>query len=306
MNKQVFTDKSEWLESRKQSIGSSEIAAILGMDSYATPYDIWLRKTGRAKPFKGNAATQRGHLLEDAVAQYFEIETGHRIIKRSAEEYIVRHDQHDFVAVSPDREYFHKDGGRGVCECKTTLMDVSDGIPRKWFAQLNYQLGTMGLEFGAVAHLSKFMDFGYEEFDFDPVLYDRMINAAGEFMRLVEADTPPEAMRAEDILKMFDHIEEDKIALAEDNIIKATKKVANCKQHIKDLKAEQSEAEEVIKLHMRDAARLETNTGDLLATWKEQSRSYFDKKAAAEKHPDIIQEFTEQRTSRVFRLKVGK
>ena len=51
---------------RKRFIGSSDAAAILGMDPYRTAYDVWLEKTGKVDGFEGNAATEAGNLLERA------------------------------------------------------------------------------------------------------------------------------------------------------------------------------------------------------------------------------------------------
>ena len=51
---------------RKRYIGSSDAAAILGMDPYRTAYDVWLEKTGKVDGFEGNAATEAGNLLERA------------------------------------------------------------------------------------------------------------------------------------------------------------------------------------------------------------------------------------------------
>ena len=37
----------QWLENRKGGIGSSEVATIVGLNPYETPYQLWLRKTGQ-------------------------------------------------------------------------------------------------------------------------------------------------------------------------------------------------------------------------------------------------------------------
>jgi len=40
-------NKEEWLEERKNGIGGSDAATILGLNPYKTNIDLWEEKTGR-------------------------------------------------------------------------------------------------------------------------------------------------------------------------------------------------------------------------------------------------------------------
>ncbi|HFC9341278.1 TPA: YqaJ viral recombinase family protein, partial [Enterococcus hirae] len=37
----------EWLEDRKKGIGGSDVATVLGLNKYKSPYQLWLEKTGQ-------------------------------------------------------------------------------------------------------------------------------------------------------------------------------------------------------------------------------------------------------------------
>jgi len=63
----------EWLADRKKGIGSSEIAAVIGQCKYSTPYQVWLVKTGRAKEFAGNWATEHGKEFEPKARARYEL-----------------------------------------------------------------------------------------------------------------------------------------------------------------------------------------------------------------------------------------
>lgn len=39
-----------WLKSRKAGVGGSDMSTILGLNSFKTPYELWLEKTGRVEP----------------------------------------------------------------------------------------------------------------------------------------------------------------------------------------------------------------------------------------------------------------
>ena len=66
----------EWHEHRRLNRNASESAAILGISPWVSPYQLWLLKTGRAKP-EANAAMRHGTALEPAARAAYEDRTGH-------------------------------------------------------------------------------------------------------------------------------------------------------------------------------------------------------------------------------------
>ena len=55
-------DRAEWLEYRKDGIGSSEVATILGLNPWETPYQLWRRKKGLDAPKDETFAMKAGHI----------------------------------------------------------------------------------------------------------------------------------------------------------------------------------------------------------------------------------------------------
>ena len=68
----------EDLGDRTKYIGASDTPAILGLDLYRTPYDVWLEKTGRIPPtdLTGNKAAEAGIILEPSVLDFAEQHIG--------------------------------------------------------------------------------------------------------------------------------------------------------------------------------------------------------------------------------------
>ena len=62
-----MTLSPEQIARRREGISASEMAAIVGLDPYRSPIDVFLDKTGRAAPFAGNERTHWGNLLEDPI-----------------------------------------------------------------------------------------------------------------------------------------------------------------------------------------------------------------------------------------------
>lgn len=91
---------------RLSGIGASEASAIVGLNPYKGPLDIWLRKpVGGRPPLVDEAAeaehpqAQVGHILEPALRELFTARTGVKLVGASA---TLRHADLDSVLASPD------------------------------------------------------------------------------------------------------------------------------------------------------------------------------------------------------------
>ena len=72
-------NEQEWLAYRRQGIGGSDVAAILGISPFRTARDLYDDKLNIASAVDdtGNwVALEMGHLLEPLVAQIFTKKTG--------------------------------------------------------------------------------------------------------------------------------------------------------------------------------------------------------------------------------------
>lgn len=99
--------RKEWLEARRQGIGGSEIAAIVGVSKWRAPIDVWASKTGRTPQGFGqpdddptNQFLWWGTALEPLIARRYSVETGYDLIEDVG---IVHHAEHSVLLGSPDR-----------------------------------------------------------------------------------------------------------------------------------------------------------------------------------------------------------
>jgi len=60
----------------RYGIGASEIAAIAGLNPYASPWDVWIEKTGQGPAKKETETMEWGKRLEPAIRQKYVDETG--------------------------------------------------------------------------------------------------------------------------------------------------------------------------------------------------------------------------------------
>lgn len=70
----------EQYEARKSGIGASEVAAVLGLSSWAKKIDVYAEKRGLTGPVAETEAMEIGSLQEPTVAELFRRRTGGRVI----------------------------------------------------------------------------------------------------------------------------------------------------------------------------------------------------------------------------------
>nr|DAM25317.1 MAG TPA: Exonuclease [Caudoviricetes sp.] len=308
-----FKDRAEWLQSRTLGIGASEVGTILGLNPFETPYQLYLRKKGKVAPKPENEAMRMGHLLEDAVAQRFAIETGVHIIKNTTDDFTVFNNERPYMRVSPDRLYWgqgvkHNEANKGVLECKTTAMPVDvDNVPKHWFCQLQYQLGVCEYTHGAIAwiYLGR-REFGMLPTEFDPEFFEYLVEQVDEFWtRYIVGNEEPAAYNVEDVVMKFPRHTIDKRVTATDDLIAETVQLKELNEQLKEIKAKKESLEENIKLAMGDAEALVTPDETVLATWKApKPSSKFDAKTFKDKYPQLYAKYCkEAQGARRFLLK---
>ena len=103
-------------EARKQYIGGSDAAAILGISRYKTPLQVWAIKTGEIVPpdIDDVVAVKLGKKLEQTVAEFFEDATGKKLARVNNTIY---HPDYPFLAANIDRRVIGEEAG---FEAKTT------------------------------------------------------------------------------------------------------------------------------------------------------------------------------------------
>lgn len=299
--------RDQWLELRKDGIGSSEVPTILGLNPYETPYQLWRRKTGRDEPRPENFAMTAGHYLEDAVSRFYADATGREIIKSSAGDWLIRDNARPWMQVSPDRTFWipgrtHNDRNKGICECKTTRMDVDpDNLSDYWFCQLQYQLGVAGLEQGSLAWLCVGMQykFGYKDIAFDEEFFTYEAEAVERFWKdNIRGGEEPALYNIDDVLLKYPRHTIGKSLQATEEMVSRCERLRLIKDDLAALGNEKKALEDAIKTDMADCEALvapEAAPGGrvpVLATWKaaKDSRKFNEKQFAAD-HPDLYDHY---------------
>ncbi len=119
--------REDWLSYRRQGIGGSDAAAVLGISPFRTGVDLYYDKLGQyAEDTEANwVAMEMGNLLEDLVARIFAKKTGLHIYRCRK---MFQHPEHSWMLADLDFLVELSDGATAILECKTTNYNARD----KW------------------------------------------------------------------------------------------------------------------------------------------------------------------------------
>lgn len=189
---------SAQLEKRKNHLGSSDIAPLLGLDERRNRYDLWLEKTGKLVPEKEteNDPKAAGKILEPAVLDWAETQLG----KVTRNQFRSAKDRGIPIAVNIDA--IVNDSGVPV-EVKTSGLygftnDVwgeanTDQVPDRIILQAHAHMLPTDAEVCFVPVFIAFRGFVMFQVPRDPQIIDVIANEATDFWSSnVLADVPPE------------------------------------------------------------------------------------------------------------------
>ena len=292
----------EWKALRKQYIGGSDAASVLGMNSYRSRYTLWAEKTGRIPEFEGNLATAVGTYFEDFIAKRFEQETGKKVRK---ETHSIFNDKYPWAIANVDRVIVGEDA---ILECKFTdslnLKRYKNGeFPDRFYVQCVHYLAITGKKKAYLAVLIGNKEFKVFEILRDEAEIDALMAEEKAFMELIEADKAPEADGAssttETIKTIYADSNEDSVNLFayED----ALNQYVALQAQIKELEAIKDEMANKVKVFMGEAGKGSTDRYSV--SWTSSERKSFDAKAFAVDHANLdLSKYYKTTTVRTFKV----
>ncbi len=193
--------RENWLNVRRQGIGSSDAAAAVGLNPYKSQLELWLEKTGRdgllpkTDPLDEESPAYWGNILEPIVAAHYTRRSGNRVRRINA---VLQHPDPKlhWMLANIDREVIGATDVQ-ILECKTAGINGSrlwkEGVPEYVQLQVQHQLVVTGKAAADVAVLLGGQHLEVHRIHRDEALIARLIQLEAAFWRYVETDTPPPA-----------------------------------------------------------------------------------------------------------------
>lgn len=301
-------NKLEWLKERQCGIGGSDVGAILGVNKYKTPFEVYLEKTEPITEVgEQSESAYWGDQFEEVVAKEFEKRTGKKV-RRDRKHY--KHKDYPFMVANIDRRVV---GENAILECKTANQYLAtewqdDEIPASYLLQVQHYLFVTGAEVGYIAVLIGGQKFIWKEVQRDEELIQMIIESEKNFWKMVQDKTPPAldgSSAAENYLK-----EKYKQAESEKSIELGFEYKDKIKAYFelkeqKDLLENQiKEIENQIKFELKDA-EIGFISGYSIS-WKNVSSNRVDSKKLKSEFPEIYEKVIKESKNRRFSIKEDK
>lgn len=309
-----MSDRTDWLAWRRSGIGASDVAGILGLSPWASPFSVWASKIDDQADDHDNDAMEFGRRAEVMVGPWFADRTG---LVVAGEQARCTHRVDTWKLCTVDG--FVLDGPNsdigsalGVLEIKTTgdsAADWADEVPVHYRCQATWAMHVTDLPrcWFAVLHLAFGRPrFEVYEFERDAAEEAFVVDACTRFWHdHVTTGRPPAVdghSATTDAIKAHwptaeGSLEADALTRRMCDRIRAHKATA------KLIEANITEAENELRAAIGDREALVDGTGKVLASWKPQSTARLDGKALKAARPDIAAEYTTTTTTRVLRVK---
>lgn len=280
--------RDEWVKFRKNYIGGSDAAAIIGLNPFVTPYSLWAEKTGRLPEREDNEAMRQGRDLEQYVADRFTEETG-LLTTKTSEMYF----NSDFPFAMANIDRWIEEGVVGL-ECKTTsalnLKSFKGGeYPQNYYVQCVHYMAVTGAKKWYLAVLVLNKGFYVYEIERDEKEINALLDAEQEFYEnYIVTNSPPPVdgfvPTTEAINTVFNTVSDfNKISLFGRE--KQIEQYFLLRKKISEYEQMKEQIEQELKLDLGDH---ETGIeGKYMVQWKTTSRCTFDSKRFAEENPHL-------------------
>ena len=295
--------REDWLEVRKQGIGSSDAAAAVGLNPYKSQLELWLEKTGRddnlpkADPHDEESPMYWGNILEPIVAAHYTKRTGNRVRRINA---VLQHPNPalPWMLANIDREVTGAPGVQ-ILECKTTGINgarlCKEGVPEYVQLQVHHQLAVTGKQAADVAVLLGGQHLEIHRIERNDGLIARLIELERQFWHYVETDTPPPAdgsdsadtalrcLYPEDKGQTLDFRDHRNLSACFADLIAV-------RQSIAEQEKLEAQLKQILQQAMGNASRADFETGSV--TWKKAKDSVvLDLTRLLKDQPDLQQRY---------------
>ena len=295
--------REDWLNVRRQGIGSSDAAAAVGLNPYKSQLELWLEKTGRdgllpkTDPLDEESPAYWGNILEPIVAAHYTRRSGNRVRRINA---VLQHPDPKlhWMLANIDREVIGAPDVQ-ILECKTAGINGSrlwkEGVPEYVQLQVQHQLVVTGKAAADVAALLGGQHLEIHRIERDEALIARLVQLEKQFWDYVESDTPPpadgSASAAQALQILYPASNGSVVDLSDDTEMSA------CFADLLAIRARLTEAEAIeAKLKQRIQERLANASGARFSSgevsWKRSKDSVtLDVARLLKEQPDLLERY---------------
>jgi len=298
-------DKLVWLKERQIGIGGSDVGAILGVNKWKTPFQVYLEKVEPITENQQSEAAYWGDQFEEVVAKEFEKRTGKKV-RRDRRHF--RHKKYPFMVANIDRRVLKENA---ILECKTANQYLAkewegDEVPASYLLQVQHYLAVTDANEGYIAVLIGGQKFIWKKIQRDEELINMIIKAEKEFWEeYVEKGIPPKldgSSAAEKFLsERYKNVDTNLNINLGSEYEKQIEILIQLKHDISILNEQKRQIENNIKNKLGQAEKGYTHKFEV--SWKQVTSKRVDTKLLKQKYADIYKNTCKEIKSRRFDIK---
>lgn len=293
MNVITSSNRENWLTARRTGIGGSDVASVLGLNPWRTPYDLWMDKTGQVPHGEENAAMHFGTILEQVVADEFVLRTGKKVRRDNQ---MHRTGKDNFQIANLDRVVVGEDA---ILECKTANAFRADDwgesqedeiianqvvtehkIPLYYETQIQWYMGVCQKSKAYLAVLIGGQDFRIYCIAFNQTIYASLVEKCQAFwFENVVANVAPKPINIEDVKKLYAK-DNGEMLEASNEIATAIGEYKTKASQVKSLKKELDSLQNIICTALGEAQGFLIG-GQIAATYKTCQRKAYSVAASS-------------------------
>lgn len=296
------------LIARKQGIGGSDAAAILGLSQWKTPLDVFFDKLDTAEPNDDiiSPFMEWGNRLESAIVQKFQEEMG---VECKVTDETFKHPDYPFMLANIDALLPSENA---ILECKTTSvhakdkwgLPMTDDIPKDYLIQCAHYAEVLNVAKVYIAVLIGGNEFRIYKYDRSARLGNALIQKEHDFWHNnVLNKIPPAPINSADAAKLWLESVREGSVVPTSELYDTIEIMKGIKAQIKKLESEYDKHSQQIFETLQEKDRLIDYQGNTLATWSVQNTCRFDTNSFKKEHPDLYKNYIKTTKSRILRLK---
>ena len=299
--------REDWLQVRKQGIGSSDAAAACGIHPYLSMLELWMIKTGRMESsidesLEGYSPLYWGNTLEPMVAKYYQEHTGNKVRRVNA---ILQHPDPDkhFMLANLDYAITGSDEVQ-ILECKTAGEHGAKlwkhGVPLYVTCQVQHQLAVTGKQAAHICVLLCGHEAKIYKVERDERLIESIMQHERLFWQYVETDTPPTPDHSESAARALKQLyptpePSSKVDLRDDDgANKLFEQLLSYRDYMQELEQRHDQVKHQLQSLIQDNEVAVFEKGAI--SWKRSKDSVsLDSKAVIKAHPELLAQFSKTR-----------
>ena len=287
---------SELFELRRSGVGGSDVSAILGLNPWRGPFDVWLEKTGEVDQFDENQAMMRGRLFEPAIANWYSEVTDQEIEPGE----LIRKDE--WMIANPDFFVLNKGSRDFGLEIKTARSarkwgdGGTDNIPVYYAMQCHWYMACTGMpRWDLAVYLTSFDEFRRYVLPRDETIVSALTERVGQWWErhVIGGERPPIQNASTAANSWLNETFSESNGEVRDASLEEEElatQLRDIREQIKKLSTVKKDLETTLKSAIGDNRGLQGSFGRIL--WSDSNgAARVDVKRLREEMPEIYQKF---------------